>query len=139
MEFSLFIRSLSREIEPERPNIAFLNVNRFVGLRYIGMKTIPSVNKKVRMKSFFSLNPSETKKGRIIIGIEINLAPMEIAHNIPEEKINIFLGQLLFAFRKQIPAIIGIEINKKLSGLPYAITGKYRIGIIKIDNIAINE
>ena len=35
---------------------------------------------------------------------------MERAHSIADVKINIFWGQLLFALRKQIPAIIGIKI-----------------------------
>ena len=77
-----------------RPDIANLNVYKFCGLRYIGMKTMLRDNKKVRKNSSFSLYPSETIKGRIIIGIAINLAPMQIAHSIPDVKINSFCGQL---------------------------------------------
>ena len=75
-------------------------------------------NKKIRRNSSFSLKPFETKKGRSIIGTDINLAPIEIAHMIPEAKTNSFWGQLLFALRKHNPAIIGTKINKKLSGAP---------------------
>ena len=90
MELSLLNPLLSIDIDFDRPIIFMMNNFNCCRLKNIGMKTINNDIKKVKINSFFSLNPFETKKGKITIGMDINLAPIDKAHTIPETKTKSF-------------------------------------------------